>query len=153
MIVRKMRKSDLRNVAELHNQLNLYENQWMNFSPKFLKLETSVRWIDKTYKNKLKDILVAEDKGKIVSFLLYIYRPKGKVFAENYFYIEDLFVTPEYRGRGIGKKLMNLVEEEAKKRGIKKLRLSSKVKNTPANTLYKGLGYKVEQYDWNKMLD
>ena len=50
-------------------------------------------------------------------------------------------VDPEHRGRGIGRKLMILLEEEALRRGFDHLSLSVHLTN-PAMKLYRSLGYR-----------
>jgi GNAT superfamily N-acetyltransferase len=54
--------------------------------------------------------------------------------------IHDLSVLPEFRGRGIGKKLMLEVEKKALELGCKKLTLEVRTDN-PAEKLYRSLGF------------
>lgn len=58
-----------------------------------------------------------------------------------------LYVMPEYRHRGIGKALMNYIENWAKQRGYGKIGLQVFQTNTPALDLYHQLGYQ-EQSLW-----
>lgn len=47
----------------------------------------------------------------------------------HYFEIEELYVHPSYRSRGIGKQLMESLEKELKKKGLKMMALSTATKN------------------------
>lgn len=55
--------------------------------------------------------------------------------------IHDLAVRPEYRGRGLGKALLNAVEAEARKRGACKITLEVLSGNERAKALYASRGY------------
>lgn len=59
-------------------------------------------------------------------------------------YLSCVAVYPEFRGQGIGTKLLEAVEEEAKNIGKKRIVLKAETHNTRAINLYQRLGYKVE---------
>ena len=50
----------------------------------------------------------------------------------HYFEIEELYVHPSYRSRGIGKQLMESLQKELKKKGLKMMALSTATKNWKA---------------------
>ena len=50
----------------------------------------------------------------------------------HYFEIEELYVHPFYRTRGIGKQLMESLENELKKKGLEMMMLSTATKNWKA---------------------
>ena len=50
----------------------------------------------------------------------------------HYFEIEELYVHPSYRTRGIGKQLMESLEQELKKKGLEMMILSTATKNWKA---------------------
>lgn len=74
--------------------------------------------------------------------------------------IHDMSVKRAYRGKGIGRKLLEGVEAEAKKMGCCKLTLEVRPDNGPAKHLYKSFGFgshdfekeKVELLFWEKKL-
>nr|KAF6417056.1 spermidine/spermine N1-acetyltransferase family member 2 [Molossus molossus] len=55
-------------------------------------------------------------------------------------YLEDIYVKPEYRGQGIGSKIIKKVAEVAVDKGCSQLRLSALNWNKRAVDLYKALG-------------
>ena len=55
-------------------------------------------------------------------------------------YLEDLFVRPEFRGRGYGKRLLGELALEAKKIGAKRLEWSVLKWNEPSINFYKSIG-------------
>jgi GNAT superfamily N-acetyltransferase len=55
-------------------------------------------------------------------------------------YLEDLFVRPEARGRGLGKALIAALAREAAERGYQRVAWSVLDWNTPSIDFYKSLG-------------
>jgi len=82
---------------------------------------------------------VEKDGKEVARAFLYIMRNdiKNDIFG----YLEDLFVSEESRGQGIGTQLVNTVIEEAKKIGCYKLELNSQIENIRAQELYKKMGF------------
>jgi ribosomal protein S18 acetylase RimI-like enzyme len=56
--------------------------------------------------------------------------------------VEDMVVGEEFRGRGLGRKLMNSLERWAKMRGATRLQLVADKDNSPAFAFYDRLGWK-----------
>jgi len=56
-------------------------------------------------------------------------------------FIDELYVQPEYRRQGIGKRAMRLVEERARELGVNALHLEVDQGNEPAAELYRRTGY------------
>ncbi len=55
--------------------------------------------------------------------------------------LDELFVLPEFRGRGVGAATLALVEQEAKREGAGAVRIEVSVENAPARELYRAAGY------------
>jgi len=66
--------------------------------------------------------------------------------------INDLYVLPEFRGKGIGKKLIVESLNRLKTEGVKSVRLTVLTNNEAALKLYKKLGFKIYQYGMTKTL-
>ncbi|WP_414409565.1 N-acetyltransferase family protein [Synechococcus sp. W65.1] len=64
--------------------------------------------------------LLAEVEGQAVGFALY-FRHFSTFLTRPGLYLEDLFVLPEFRGRGIGKALLARVAQEAVAKGYGRL--------------------------------
>jgi ribosomal protein S18 acetylase RimI-like enzyme len=60
-------------------------------------------------------------------------------------WIEDLWVSKEYRGRGIGRQLLSRGEAEIAARGYQTLRLRVVKANSRATGFYERLGWKIEK--------
>jgi len=55
--------------------------------------------------------------------------------------LDELFVLPEFRGKGVATATLAFVEQEAKREGAGAVRIEVSVENAPARELYRGAGY------------
>ena len=84
-------------------------------------------------------LLVAVCKSKIVGWI----HAFKSIHIESKAFIEvcGLVVDEEYRGKGIGKALINEVKQWCLNKGIYRLRLRTNVKRTEAHKFYQTLGF------------
>ncbi len=83
-------------------------------------------------------VAVAKDGERIVGVAtLYVVQKIGKIIA----YIEDVVVHSDYRGQGLGEKIMMYLIDEAKRRGVRSIGLSSRPARVAGNKLYRKLGF------------
>jgi ribosomal protein S18 acetylase RimI-like enzyme len=67
--------------------------------------------------------------------------------------ITELFVAPEYRSRGLGSKMISLIEETCRQMGIGALELQVERVNVRAQSLYRKLGFRAhDRVPISKML-
>ena len=62
-------------------------------------------------------------------------------YVKPYLYIHDIVVLNEYRGKGIGKALMEMLIIKSIEKGHCKVTLEVREDNTVAQSLYKDLGF------------
>lgn len=78
-------------------------------------------------------------EGRAVGFTT-IYRGYSSTRAEEVAILNDLFVSPDYRGRGYAKQLISHAIEEAKGRGFYRIQWLTAKSNMEAQNLYSSLG-------------
>ncbi len=89
-------------------------------------------------------ILLAEVAGERVGLLAFSLDPNLYHAADGCL-IEDLFVRPAWRGRGVGRALVAHVMTEAARQGWAEVSVSTDRDNRAALSLYRGSGL-VEEY-------
>lgn len=94
------------------------------------------------------ECLIAEEDGQPAGFALYF--PTYSTWQGPSLHLEDLFVLPAFRGKGIGKALLNHVAAAAVKRGCARLQWDVLEWNQPAIDFYQSIGA-VMLPDWRRM--
>lgn len=92
------------------------------------------------------EAMLVEADAKVVAFALYFHN-YSTFLTQSGLYLEDIFVLPEYRGRGIGKALLAQVAKLACERGCGRLEWSVLDWNVSAIGFYESLGASVLP-DW-----
>ena len=83
---------------------------------------------------------VAEIKGNIIGYA------RMKVNHEqNRFYLESLYVLPEFQGKGIGTDLLKMVEQTAQQLSFNQIWLGVMEQNVPSLEWYKKLGFQFTE--------
>ena len=100
-------------------------------------------WI---FDRKKAEVIFALENGKEVGFALFFHN-FSTFLGRAGIYLEDLYVTPEYRGRGYGKALIKELARIALERGCGRLEWSCLDWNKPSIDFYLSLGAE-QMNDW-----
>jgi len=92
------------------------------------------------------ETLIAEVGGEPVGFALF-FHSFSTFLAQPGIYLEDLFVVPEQRGRGVGRALLGQLAQVAVERGCGRLEWAVLDWNEDAIKFYERLGAKPNS-DW-----
>jgi GNAT superfamily N-acetyltransferase len=93
------------------------------------------------------EVLIAEEDGKPAGFALFFHN-YSTFLAQPGIYLEDLFVKPEYRGRGYGKALLARLARIAHDRNCSRVDWVVLDWNEPSIVFYKSLGAE-RMDDWH----
>jgi len=133
-VIRPARAEDCETIATMVRELAAYE-----------KLESFAKATADDFRQNLfgprpyAEALMAEVDGTPVGFALAF--PTFSTFrGQPGLYLEDIFVRPEHRGRGIGKALLASVARLARERGFGRVEWSVLNWNAPAIGFYRALG-------------
>lgn len=85
------------------------------------------------------EALIAELEGHTVGFALYFHN-YSTFLTRPGIYLEDLYVQPAHRGKGIGKALLTRIAQLAVQRGCGRVEWSVLDWNAPSIAFYKALG-------------
>lgn len=137
--IRKIEKGDFPVLINLFKEFALFEKL-----PD--KMTNSVEQMlqEKEY---LTGFVAVNAESKIIGYVTYFfgyYTWIGKSL-----YMDDLYVCPDFRGAGVGTKLINEVIAYAKAENCKKLRWQVSEWNQPAIDFYKSLGANVDAVESN----
>ncbi len=91
------------------------------------------------------EAVVAERAGELVGLALYY--PRYSTWKGVCYYLEDLVVREDLRGRGLGKRLLLAVAQDAQKAGAARLQWQVLDWNTPAIAFYEGIGAFIDR-EW-----
>ena len=134
--VRKATKNDMPSVLKLINELAVYERE-----PDAVEVTVADLERDGFGDQPLFNCFVAEAEDEIVGMALFYNRYstwKGKTI-----HLEDLIVSEDYRGKGIGMQLYKKVMQFALEEKIKRVEWVVLDWNTPAVNFYKNTGASV----------
>ncbi|MHC2994148.1 MAG: GNAT family N-acetyltransferase [Candidatus Atribacteria bacterium] len=134
--IRKASLDDVPLILKFIKELSVYEK----LSKEVVVTEDVLRetlFGDKPYAQ----VLIAEIEGKPVGYALYFYNFSTFVGRPG-LYIEDVFVSEEYRGRGVGTALFKYCAHIAKERKCGRMEWFV-LKWNPARKFYENLGAKA----------
>lgn len=97
-------------------------------------------------------LFLALDESRGLGFAQ-LYPSFSSVSMKRLWILNDLFVTPEARGRGVGAALLAEAARLAAKTQAKGLVLATATDNLPAQRLYEGLGWKRDHAFYHYYLD
>ncbi|MGB8490895.1 MAG: GNAT family N-acetyltransferase [Bacteroidales bacterium] len=90
---------------------------------------------------------VAGAEGRVVASLLITYE-WSDWRNRNVWWIQSVFVIPEYRRQGIFRKMYEFIRDQAEKHDVAGLRLYVETGNTRARKTYEALGMSSEHYSF-----
>ena len=159
MEIRDYQKEDFAELCVLMNEFNNYIASVD--TEKIVKSFSSQADIESYTIQTIKDaderngfVYLAEENGSIIGFIQGIvdnndkdvlYKLSHIPFSDGW--IGELYVKPEYRGRGIGKKLVKKAHEYFRKHGCRFVRLLVLNDNSETVKIYKNLGFKVRDLE------
>lgn len=131
--IRFAAREDIPKILEFIRALAAYEKMEDQVIADETLLET---WI---FEKRKAEVLLAFEGGTPVGFALFFHNFSTWLGRAG-IYLEDLFVLPEYRGRGYGKLLLKRLARIAVQRGCGRLEWACLDWNEPSIAFYKSVG-------------
>lgn len=146
--VRKAVKEDVPRIKELWDSLVAYHKQHCGYGHGIFEYRKDkdaryLRFLKKQIRRRNAAVFVAEVDGKIVGHVMVETQNKPPIYVnDKQAYVCEIVVDKRYRGRGIGKALMEKAEWWAKKKGMYSIGLVVHVKNKAAYSVYTKSGFR-----------
>lgn len=121
IILRRMNEGDIDSVCAIEEKV--FASPWSRQS------------FSDEMSNQLAVYIVAEAEGRVVGYI-----GAWRVLDEGH--ITNLAVEAEWRRQGLGRCLLRSMEALLYEEGIRHVTLEVRVSNTPALSLYRGMGYR-----------
>lgn len=131
--IRFATREDIHLILELVKELADYEKMLHEVVATEKLME---EWI---FDKQKAEVIIGEEDGKPVGMALFFHN-FSTFLGRAGIYLEDLFVRPEYRGRGYGKALLQKLAQIAVERGCGRLEWWCLDWNEPSIKFYKSLG-------------
>ena len=141
LVIRPALRTDAQQILDFITELAEYERAREEVLATTQDIERSLFDADSTV-----HCLMAEREGRAIGFAIYFYS-YSTWLGRNGIYLEDLYVTPEQRGDGAGRKLLRHIASEAVQNNCGRLEWSVLDWNAPAIGFYQSLGAEA-QSEW-----
>jgi len=155
--IRKATKKDLDIIVNFSSKLLLEHEKNFSDFPKLSKnFKKEIRKFMKKEVSKKNNVgFIAFENEKPIGFILGEEKKDYPVFAENERptgHIGNFYVEPEFRKKGIGKKLFAELKKWFRKRKLKKAEVGVNTPNKKGKKLYKKLGFVPYDERWRLKL-
>lgn len=97
-------------------------------------------------------LFVLDGGGALCGFL-WLVLCENNWTSERYGYVNNIYVTAENRGQGLGKTLMQQAESWFAYRRVKSVRLTVTASNEAACRLYQSCGYAISRHEMDKEIE
>lgn len=146
MNIRKLHTTDLDSVSVLFDQYRVFYRKESN-------IEGAKSFLSERLLQKDSEIFVCEYENKLAGFVQ-LYPLFSSTRMKKLWLLNDLFVDPDYRGRGISVKLIDSAKELVRETEAFGMFLETEKTNDIGNNLYPRAGFKLNTdsnfYEWVK---
>ena len=104
--------------------------------------ESYIKAFEEITSSDTNELIVVESGGEIVGTMQLTFIPGISQLGAKRLLIEAVRVDGKYRGRGIGKQMMQWAIERAKEKGCKTVQLTTNNERKDAHRFYESLGFK-----------
>lgn len=141
VLVRKATINDLAIIQQLNDRLFELEIESFDptLTPKWALSEKGRAYFADMIENGF--VIVAEEGEDVIGYLA------GRIGLKQFYQqglraeLDNMFIDESYRGRGVGKNLINLFLKECKKEKVSSVRVTASAKNKNAIAFYEKIGF------------
>lgn len=141
--IREATEADFQRLTELFREFAAFENLEHRMTNSVEKMMTEQEFFN--------GFVAVNPAGRIVGYATWFYC--YYTFSGKSMYMDDLYITPEYQGKGLGTLLIKAVIGKARETRCNKLRWQVSEWNHTAIEFYKQLGAEIDEVERNCNLD
>lgn len=135
--IKKVEAKDIPQILALLREFAVYENLLDTFEVTEERLKIALFG-----ENKFAEAILAFDDEKAIGFAIFF--PYFATFrGQCGFFLEDLYITKDFRGKGAGEMMLKYIAKLAKQRGFERIDFQVLEWNAPAIGFYKKLGAEI----------
>ncbi|MBS1597154.1 MAG: GNAT family N-acetyltransferase [Bacteroidetes bacterium] len=134
----EIRQATINDLLQLANLFNLYRI----FYRKESDIEGAKKFLSERIQYEESMIYVAEENKKLIGFTQ-LYPQFSSTRIKRYWLLNDLYVSEEYRGRGISKLLIERAKQLSRDTKGAGLALETEKTNIVGNRLYPSVGFSI----------
>lgn len=132
--IRKAQLHDLKPMAKLLRELFAIEDDFT------FDIECHFKALTLLFYSKEATLYVAKNKNRVIG-MVSMQSLVSTVMGGSVGLIEDMIVTHDFRGQGIGKQLLTAMIDESKRLGYTRLALAAHRGNDAAHSFYQSFGF------------
>ncbi|MEP6901000.1 MAG: GNAT family N-acetyltransferase [Actinomycetota bacterium] len=134
LLVRPAQVQDISEILALLREFAEYENLLDSFEVTEERLKIALFG-----ENKIADAIVAFNDETAIGYAIFF--PYFATFrGQRGIYLEDIYITKDFRGAGLGEKMLKYIAKIANRRGFERIDFQVLEWNTPAIGFYEKLG-------------
>ena len=142
-----IRKANLQDLAQLSQLFDEYRTFYHKSSDR----SAAQQFLSERLENNDSEIFVAEEGGQLVGFTQ-LYPLFSSTRMKRYWLLNDLYVNPNFRGKGFSKALIERAKQLCRESDSCGMYLETGKENIIGNQLYPSVGFKkydeVNFYEW-----
>lgn len=147
MLIRKAVKEDIKQLTELFDAYRVFYNQKSN------KLAAEVFLLERLLNQDSVIFIALGREDRILTGFVQLYPLFSSTRMKKLWLLNDLFVSPDHRGKGVSKSLINAAKELCVTSDSVGMMLETAQSNLIGNSLYKKTGFVLDEehnyYTWD----
>jgi ribosomal protein S18 acetylase RimI-like enzyme len=146
VVIRQATKADFDQVGRVFSEENRYHSEIVPGVIQVAEPIMTQEWYSAVLDNPDRSLWVAQVDEAVIGVVLVkeMTSPDDPIFCQRkYAYVDEVVVAERFRGRGIGRLLMERAEQWAMERGLGEIELNVWEANQSAIGFYEGLSYET----------
>ncbi|MBN3874788.1 MAG: GNAT family N-acetyltransferase [Nostoc sp. JL33] len=145
MLIRSATTTDVPAVLPMVAKICALHESWDSAKYGFLTHpeQRYEQWLTRLANSERSIFLVSENEGQLVAFLVATVEREIPIYRlQEFAFIHDIWVEPEYRQKGIARQMVMLSVERFHQMGVKQIRLDTAAANEASRRLFASCGFR-----------